>query len=193
MKPGSLGFWWAHPARLSLRLLLVRVPKTVGNQPGESLRADAKDHGRELLAESLDLADWAIMLTHVPRRQLSLPEVPVCSRLRWHIERLFRLWKGYGNVDEWRSKKPFRVLTELSAKIGAMLIHQWLLYQGCWHDPHRSLFKAAQVLRREINRLMVALFEKEVESRLTSILHLLRLTGGQLHRCKGHSGTDQLL
>jgi hypothetical protein len=85
------------------------------------------------------------------------------------------------------------VLTELYAKMCAMLIQQWLLHHGCWHDPHRSLFKAAQVLRREINRLMVALCEGGVESTLTSILRLLRQTGGQLNRRKTRPGTDQLL
>ncbi len=124
---------------------------------------------------------------------LSLPEVLVMARLRWQIERLFRLWKEYGKIDEWRSKKPYRILTELYAKICAMLIQQWLLHQGCWHDPHRSLFKAAQVLRREINRLMVALFEGGVESTLTSILRLLRQAGGHLNRRKTHPGTDQIL
>lgn len=140
-----------------MRLILVCVPKKVGDQRREQIKEDAKDHGREPSEEVLYLADWTILLTNVPRRMLSLPEVLVMARLRWQIERLFRLWKEYGRVDEWRSKKPYRILTEVYAKLCAMLIQQWLLHQGCWVDPHRSLFQAARLSRRESNRLMLAL------------------------------------
>jgi len=189
----EMGVLVGKTARVPLRLILVRVPKNVGNQRRDQIKEDAKAHGREPSEDVLYLADWTILLTNVPRRMLSLPEVLVMARLRWQIERLFRLWKEYGKIDEWRSKKPYRILSELYAKICAMLIQQWLLHQGCWHDPHRSLFKAAQVLRREINRLMVALFEGGVESTLTSILRLLRQAGGHLNRRKTHPGTDQIL
>lgn len=118
----ELGVLVGKHARLPMRLILVRVPKEAADQRRERLRADAKDHGREPSAESLYLADWTILLTNVPRRLLLLPEVLVCARLRWQIERLFRLWKEDGQIDEWRSKKPYRVLTELYAKICAMLI-----------------------------------------------------------------------
>lgn len=180
-------------ARVPMRLILVRVPTEAAEQRRERLRADAKDHGREPSAEALYLAEWTILLTNVPRRLLALPDVLVCARLRWQIERLFRLWKEYGQIDAWRSKKPYRVLTERYAKLCAMLIQQWLLHQGCWDDPHRSLFKAAQVVRRESNRLMVALFEGTTQATLTSLLRLLRQTGGQLTRRKARPGTDQLL
>lgn len=74
-----------------------------------------------------------------------------------------------------------------------MVIQQWLLHHGCWDDPHRSLFKAAQVVRREVNRLMMALVDGGVESTVTSILHLLHQCGGQLNRRKTHPGADQLV
>ncbi|HEY1348485.1 MAG TPA: transposase [Ktedonobacteraceae bacterium] len=188
-----MGVLVGKTARMPMRLILVRVPKKVAQQRREPMIEDAKDHARQPSQEVLFLADGTILLTHVPRRMLSLPDVLVMARLRWHIERLFRLWKAYGTIDAWRSKKPSRILTERSATICAMLMQPWLLHQGCWNDPHRSLFKAAQVLRREINRLLVALCEGDVESTLTSTLRLLRQPGGHLHRRKTHPGTDQIL
>jgi hypothetical protein len=180
-------------ARLTMRLLLVRVPKNVANERRERMKEDAKDHGRKPLEETLFLADWTLILTNVPQRLLSLTEVLVCYRLRWQIERLFRLWKEYGKIDEWRSKKPYRILTELYAKICAMIIQQWLLQLGCWEDPHRSFFLAAGLVRRESNRLMVALYEGGVLTVLTAIIDLLRRAGGHLTRRKTHPGSDQLL
>ncbi len=189
----EMGVLVGKTARVPMCLILVRVPKKVGNQRRKQLTEDAKTHGREPSEDLLYLADWTILLTNVPRRLLSLPEVVVMARLRWQIERLFRLWKEYGKIDEWRSEKPYRILTELYAKLCAMVIQQWLLHHGCWDDPHRSLFKAAQVVRREVNRLMVALMDGGVESTVTSILHLLRQRGGQLNRRKAHPGADQLV
>lgn len=180
-------------ARLPMRLILVRVPKEVAEQRRKQLREAAQDHGREPGEEALFLADWTIVITNVPMRLASLPEVLVLLRLRWQIERLFRLWKGYGFIDEWRSKKPWRVLCELYAKLCAMLIQQWLLHEGCWDDPHRSLIKAAQVVRREVNRLMVALSEGGVEQALLSIIALIGGPGCRLNRRKIQPGTDQLL
>jgi hypothetical protein len=109
------------------------------------------------------------------------------------IERLFRLWKEVGRVDEWRSTKPYRILTELYAKLCAMLIQQWLLHQGCWHDPHRSLFLAARLLQRESNRVIMALCEGNLVPVLTALIGHLRRFGGRLTHRKGRPGTDQRL
>jgi len=143
--------------RLPVRVIVQRVPKEVADERRERIRETAQAHGRQPDEEVLYLADWTIVLTNVPRKRLSTEQVLVILRLRWQIERLFRLWKEHGHIDEWRSKKPWRILCEVYAKLGAMLIQQWLTQLGCWQDPHRSMVKAAQVVRREAGQLMVAL------------------------------------
>jgi len=85
-----------------------------------------------------------MVVTNVPRARLSLPEALVLLRLRWQVERLFRLWKEQGQIDEWRTKNPWRILCEFYGKLTAMLIQQWLIQEGCWQDPWRSLVKAAE-------------------------------------------------
>ena len=60
------------------------------------------------------------------------PHVLVILRLRWQIERVFWLWKEHGFIDQWRSKKPWRILSEVYAKLAAMVIQQWLIQLGCW-------------------------------------------------------------
>ena len=189
----ELGVLVGQRTRFPARLILVRVPHEVAQQRRQQMREAAGHHGRKVGEEALYLADWTMVITNVPVRKLSLPEVLILLRLRWQIERLFRLWKEYGVIDEWRSKKPWRVLCELYAKLCAMLIQQWLIHEGCWDDPHRSLVKAAQVVRRECNRLMVALYEGGVQSALVSILQLIGGPGCRHNRRKKQPGTDQLL
>ena len=178
--------------KIPMRLLIERVPAEVATERQQRMRETAAAHGREATQEMLEMAHWSIILTNVPTRLLSFDEVLILLRLRWQIERLFRLWKEHGFIDEWCSKKPWRILTEIYSKLCAMVIQQWLITAGTWHDPERSLFKAAQALRREVNRIMVALYEGGLEATLRSILRTLG-SGCQLNRRQQEPSTAQLL
>jgi len=178
--------------RLPVRVIIERVPKEVAEERRAHIREIAQAHGRQPDAEVLYLADWTIVLTNVPRRRLSIEQVFVILRLRWQIERLFRLWKEHGHIDEWRSKKPWRILCEVYAKLGAMLIQQWLTQLGCWQDPHRSLVKAAQVVRREAGQLMVALYRGGVAATMASIVRCMQ-SGCRLNTRKTYPNTSQFL
>ena len=122
-------------ARLPVRLIPVRVSEEVAEQRRKRLREAARAHGREANAEVLYLAGWTIVVTNVPRARLSIPEALVLLRLRWQIERLFRLWKEHGQIDEWRTRNPWRILCEAYGKLAAMLIQQWLIQDGCPAGP----------------------------------------------------------
>ena len=178
--------------RLPVRVIMQRVPKEVAEERRERIRETAQAHGREADAEVLALADWTIVVTNVPRGRLSVEQVLVILRLRWQIERLFRLWKEYGKIDEWRTKKPWRILCEVYAKLCAMLIQNWLIQLGCWQDPHRSLVKAAQVVRREAGRLMVALYEGQVAPTVSTILRCMN-SGCRLNTRKTNPNTSQFI
>ena len=188
----EMGVLLGKQARLPVRLIMIRVSEKVAEQRRKRIRERAQDHSTKPSEELLYLAGWTIVVSNVPRARLSLPEALVLLRLRWQIERLFRLWKEHGQIDEWRTKKPWRILCELYAKLAAMVIQQWLIHEGCWHDPWRSLVQAAAVVRREANRIMVALYEGEVEQVLHSIVRGMR-SGCRIQRRRSHPSTAQLL
>lgn len=178
--------------RLVVRVLLERVPHEVAEQRRKRLREAAQDQGREPEAQTLWLADWTIVLTNAPARLLSAEEMLVLMRLRWQIEWLFRLWKEQGHLDEWRSLDPWHILCELYAKLLALVIQHWLITAGCWHDPHRSLVKAAQVVRREAGRLMVALGDGTLERVLSSIVECMQ-SGCRLSTRRSAPNTSQFV
>ena len=188
----EMGVLLGQQTKLPVRLLMVRVSQEVAEKRRKRIREAAWTQGRQPSEEVLYLAGWTLVVTNVPRARLSLPEALVLLRLRWQIERLFRLWKEDGQIDEWRSKNPWRILAEFYGKLAAMLIQQWLIHEGCWHDPWRSLVKAAAVVRREANRIMVALYEGGLTAVLHSIVRCMR-SGCQIERRKGHPSTAQLL
>src|SRR6266480_5048285 len=78
------------------------------------------------------------------------------------------------------------------SKLAAMVIQQWLLHEGCWQDPHRSLFKAAQVVRREANVIMRALSKGELEEVLTDIIGYMR-SGCRMNTRQQRPNTSQFL
>jgi hypothetical protein len=188
----ELGVLVGKQARVPARLLLQRVPQEVAEQRRKRMREEAQAHGREPSAEALYLAGWTIVVSNVPRRLLSLEESLVVLTVRWQIERLFRLWKADGLIDEWRSKKRWRILCEIYAKLAAMLIQHWLIEAGCWQDPQRSLVKAAQVVRREANRLMVGLWDGNLEEPIRAILRSMR-SGCRIEKRKQFPSTAQRL
>ena len=106
----ELGVLVGKQARVPTRLILQRVPKEVAEQRRKRIREEAHDHGYEPSEEALYLAGWTIVVSNVPRRLLSLEECLVVLTVRWQVERLFRLWKEDGLIDEWRSKKRWRIL-----------------------------------------------------------------------------------
>jgi hypothetical protein len=178
--------------RLPVRLLLERVPPEVAAQRRERVRQAAQDQGREPDAQTLWLCDWTMLVTNVPCRLLSFDEALVLIRLRWQIERLFRLWKQAGLIDEWNSKKPWRVLCEFYAKLAAMVIQHWLIVAGTWLDPHRSLVKAAQVVQREAGSLMAAIRDQRLPVVIERTLECMQ-SGCRIQKRKEQPSTAQLL
>ncbi len=50
-------------------------------------------------------------------------------------------------MDTWRSAKPFRILTEIYAKLLGCLITHWLMLLECWQAPNRSMVQAHQAVQ----------------------------------------------
>jgi hypothetical protein len=177
--------------RLPVRLLAVRVPPEVANQRRRRLRRAARDHGKTPSAEILAWADWTLVVTNAPTALRSLQEALVLLRARWQVEWLFRLWKQYGRIDESRSAKPWHVLTEVWAKLLAVLVQHWLALTGCWPYPQRSLVKAAQVVQTQAMHLLASLATGL--ERAIADLHRSLPAACRLNPRKKHPNTYQLL
>jgi hypothetical protein len=175
-----------------VRVIMLRVPEEVAAERQERLRRKAQKNGDIPSEEILALAHWTIVITNIPRKRANYSEILVLLRLRWQIERLFRLWKEDAKIDEWRAKSIYRILCEFYAKMCAMIMQQSFIQEGCWLDPLRSLVKAADCLRRECNRIMVAFYEGNLEKTVQSILRTLR-SGCRIERRAAYPSTAQLL
>lgn len=139
--------------RVACRLLACRAPQEVVDQRRQRIRENYRKKGRQPSDALLQLAQWTIVLTNVPANILSLKEALLLLKVRWQIEILFKLWKEYLRVDEWKSKNPWRILAEVYTKLLAALLFHWTTLFHFWQYPDRSLFKAIKAFQKYITSL----------------------------------------
>jgi hypothetical protein len=179
--------------RVPCRLLAERVPKAVADDRRQRLRDEARRRGQSVSTRGLALADWTIRVTNVPAAQLTVAEAMVVARVRWQIELLFKLWKSHGKIDEWRSANPWRILTEVYAKLLAMVIQHWIVVVTGWQYADRSLSKMAQTVRAHACYLAWVFESAErLAEVLAGIAHCFA-AGGRVNPRRKHPNTCQLL
>jgi hypothetical protein len=110
------------------------------------------------------------------------------------VELLFKLWRSHGQVDTSRSEQPWRIVCEVYAKLLAMLVLHWVVLVSCWHNPDRSLPKAAQTVQGHALGLGAAVATAHAESvvYLTRIARCLSV-GCRINARRKHPNTYQLL
>jgi len=143
--------------KISCRIIAVRAPQEVVDQRIYKMKIEAAKDRQPLSSTRIALAGWTIFVTNIPSEQLSTQEVCALSRIRWQIEMLFKLWKSYMKIDEWRSKNSWRILCEVYAKLLALLISHWVLITSIWKIPNRSLFKAMKTIQKFAANIAISL------------------------------------
>jgi hypothetical protein len=165
--------------RVRARVLAARVPQNVADERRRKMKKEAKRDGKKVSVERLVLAGWQIYVTNVGERLLSLVEGLSLGRARWQIELVFKCWKSQGEIDEWRSSKPWAILCEIYAKLLACLVKHWVVISSNWEYPDRSMYKAGQVVMQSGRELAGAI------NNLNQLLTLLRIIErGLIKGCK---------
>jgi hypothetical protein len=189
----DLPIWLGLKERLPCRLLAVRVPLEVAEGRRRKLRQRAKGRGQTPCEKELALCDWTVYVTNAPIELLSLSEAFVLAKLRWQIELIFNLWKSQLFIDEWRTKKPWRILCELYAKLIGALLQHWLLVVIGWDVPDRSFVKATRTLRGSVRSLGLALRDPEKWKEEIAVLRHCLEHGCRLNKRKTVPSSFQLL
>jgi len=100
-----------HGAPLTLRLVAVRKPAQAAAQARRKAHRGAQRGGHQLSKQTLDAADWVILVTSLKPKDFATADVLALYRLRWRIELAFKRLKsliglkGPPATDE-RSAKP---------------------------------------------------------------------------------------
>jgi hypothetical protein len=176
-------------ARIPCWLLAVRVPADIAAARRARLAHRAHKKHQAVSPASLALADWTIVVTNAA---LSVAEALILLRARWQIEQLFRRWKDQGAIDTWRTANPWRILTELYAKLIGCVLQHWLT-TATWQQPARSLTNAAQVVRDHALHLLCALGSRRHLAAAIRTLHACLAVGCRINPRRRHLNTYQRL
>lgn len=182
-------------ARLCARLLAARVAPEVADKRRRELREKGRVRGVAPSALRLALCEWSVLITNAPAELLTVEEALCVMRARWQIEKLFDLWKSYGHLGKSRSKKPWRILCEVYAKLLALLIQHWafLCASAFWVNPYRSVVKACRTVRARALSLADAL---DAPARLRGALEIIARclgSGCRVEKQRKRPGTAQQL
>jgi len=179
--------------QIEARLVAVRVPQEVADQRRYKLKKQARKKGQTVSKARLGLTGWTMFVTNVPKEKLSVEETLVLGRMRWQIELIFKLWKSHGQIDKSRSKKPWRILCEVYAKLIAMIIQHWAFLIGNWSFPDRSLVKAAKTVRQHALNLAISLADLPRLEEALTILSRCLAAGCRINKSVKTPRTFQIL
>jgi hypothetical protein len=146
----------------------------------------------QLKAETLKLCDWTLIVTNLDAEALSVHDALRLLRLRWQIELLFKLWKQQLALDEWRTRQPYHILSEVYAKLLLALVQHWLLILGCWNEENASLVKSTLFLKKHAFHLLSVLHDFVALVRTLSAI-LRQLARCKIQKRKARPATFQLL
>jgi hypothetical protein len=167
-----------HEGKLKLRLLASRVPEEVAQARREAVRKEAKGRGRPVSQRKLELCEWNILVTNAPREKLSAYNGWEVRRVRWQIELVFKAFKSEGGIERTQARKRDRVLTELYAKLLAMVVQQWCLLSAGYVTLRHSLRRASKHVRERAGALLRALGSAR------KLGKQIKGLGRELSRCK---------
>lgn len=179
--------------QLSARLLVVKVPPSVAAERRRRIKEQARSRGQTISRDRLQLADWTLLVTNVPASLLSLDEALKLARFRWQIELLFKLWKSKGQISNWRTRNPWRILCELYAKLIGMIFQHWFFLLGNWSFPDRSWFKAADIVRQHAHVLAVTIHSRKQLMQSLRLLVKCLASGCRINKSKATPRQYQLL
>jgi hypothetical protein len=139
--------------QLPCRLIILRNPDEVSEKRRRTAKAHAKKRGTTLSQTYLFMVGWTLFVTNAPDTMISLKQVYDFYRIRWQIELVFKLWKSYCGLNQILTWRKERVLTELYAKMIAILIVHFLLAplripDEVWSEREVSNVRFKQVLAR---------------------------------------------
>lgn len=80
---------------LVCRLVALKLPESVAQKRRRRMRADQKRRGRQISKEVSVLLGWTILITNLPREEVSPQLLAELYKLRWRVEIIFKALKSH--------------------------------------------------------------------------------------------------
>ena len=178
--------------RKQLRAYLIaeRLSQAQTDKRRRYIRRRAKRKAETPSKALLRLAGYNLYITNIEAHQLTPKQICVIVGIRWQIELMFKSFKSISKLHVSRSQKPYRMLSEIYAKLIAILIqHAVMLAAGYRHIQH-SFIKTAKHIAGYAKLLTVSFHRSKTALRKT--LRTIKPSfenGGTFQRSTGKNTT----
>ena len=180
--------------QLQVYLLAERLSEAEENKRRRYIRRRAKRKAQTPSKTLLRLAGWNLYITNIEAHQLTPKQICVIIGIRWQIELMFKCFKSIGKLHVSRSQKPYRMLSEIYAKLIALLIQNAVMLVAGYRHIQHSFIKTATHIAGYARLLSVNFHHSKTALRKT--LRTLKRSfenGGSFQRTTGKNTTFRRL
>ncbi len=119
------------PKALGARLIAYKIPPEVAATRRRKVKREAVCQGSTCSEGRLNLCDFIILITNIPRDLIEADIIGTIYRIRWQIELIFKTWKSQLNLQnnlEFRKQNCILCImyTTLIVCLLTIMIHGWL-------------------------------------------------------------------
>ena len=160
------------------------------NKRRRSIRYRAKRKAQTPSKTLLRLAGWNLYITNIEEHRLTPKQICVIVGIRWQIELMFKCFKSIGRLHVSRSQKPYRILSEIYAKLIALLIQHAVMLVAGYRHIQQSFIKTAKHIAGYA-RLLTLSFQHS-KTALLETLKIIKCSfenGGTFQRSTGKNTT----
>lgn len=176
--------------QLQAYLIAERRPEEETNKQRRYIRYRAKRKNENPSKTRLRLAGWHLYITNLEEHQLTCQQIRSIVGIRWQVELMFKALKSIGKIHRSRSKKPYRILAEVYAKLIAALIRHAVMLSAGWRCVRHSFIKATKLIISYARTLLLS-FQNSIEAVLETLKDIKRMfeNNNSLQQCYGENTT----
>lgn len=130
--------------QLQVYLIAERLSQAETDKRRRFIRRRAKRKAKTPSKALLRLAGWNLYITNIEEHQLTPKQIGVLIGIRWQVELMFKCFKSIGKLHVSRSQKPYRILSEIYAKLIALLIQHAVMLVAGFRHIQQSFIKTAR-------------------------------------------------
>ena len=130
--------------QLQVYLIAERLSQAQTDKRRRYIRRRAKRKAETPSKALLRLAGYNLYITNIEEHRLTPKQICAIVGIRWQIELMFKCFKSISKLQVSRSQKPYRMLSEIYAKLIAILIQHAVMLAAGYRHIQQSFIKTAQ-------------------------------------------------
>lgn len=182
--------WIGKRKQLPAYLIAQRLTEAETHKRRRYIRYRAKRKCQTPSKARLRLAGWNLYITNIEAHQLTPKQICAIVGIRWQIELMFKAFKSIGKLQDSVSEKPYRILSEIYAKLIALLIQHAIMLGAGYRHIQQSFIKTAKYIAGYARLLTVSFHHSKTA--LSETLKNIKLAfqkGGSFQRSTGKNTT----